>query len=151
MDRKENRRRDSVLDTEFDELLRSAEVCDDVHEGVGMSDDDRLVVDRNLFTRRRNGVNGFGVIPIWALKEMVRTRAYHAIALAIVLFQHMRMRKTKTVPITGAVWAKIGSPSEYERKTILKHLRRVPGVLRLEERHKGYTRYQVTLGNLWTK
>jgi hypothetical protein len=44
MDHRENRRSDSVLDAEFDELLRSAEICDDGNEGVAMSDDDRSLL-----------------------------------------------------------------------------------------------------------
>jgi hypothetical protein len=54
------------------------------------------------------------------------------------------------VPLTSAIWAEIGSPSERERRTTLKHLRCIPGVLRLEERRQGYTRYQVTKGDMWT-
>ena len=61
----------------------------------------------------------------------------------------MRVRRTTTVLITSAIWAELGSPPEYERRTILKHLRRVPGVLKLGKRHKGYTRYQVVLGDMW--
>ena len=39
---------------------------------------------------------------------------------------------------------------QYERETILKHLRLIPSVLKLEERPRGYTRYQAVLGDGWT-
>jgi hypothetical protein len=101
------------------------------------------------FTRSRNGVNGFSVVPLWVTKEIAQARAYHAVPLVNVVLQRMRVRRTTTVLITSAIWAELGSPPEYERRTILKHLRRVPGVLKLGKRHKGYTRYQVVLGDMW--
>jgi hypothetical protein len=107
--------------------------------------------DRNQFTRGRNGVNGFAIIPIWALREITCARAHHATALTIILLQRMRVRKTNTIPITAAIWTEIGSPGKRERQTILQHLRRVPGVVKLEERRQGYTRYQATLGDMWNQ
>jgi hypothetical protein len=106
-------------------------------------------VNRDMFTQSRNGVSGFSVVPLWVLKEMTRARAHHAIALVGVLLHRMRMQGTDTVPITAAIWAKIGMTGKWERQIALQHLRLVPGVLRLEERHKRLTRYQVTLGEMW--
>jgi hypothetical protein len=106
-------------------------------------------VNPDLFTRGRNGVNGFSVVPSWVTVEMARVRAHHAAFLVTVILQLMRVRRTDIVPITLAVWERAGSPGERERGTILQHLRRVPGVLKLEERHKRLTRYQVTLGDMW--
>jgi hypothetical protein len=81
--------------------------------------------------------------------EMARVRAYHAAFLVAVVLQLMRVRRTDTVPITLAVWERAGSPGERERGTILQHLRRIPSVFKLEDRHKRLTRYQVTLGEMW--
>jgi hypothetical protein len=103
----------------------------------------------NEFTRSRDGVNGFSIVPLWATREMARARAHHAGFLVSVILQRMRVRREVTVALTSAIWAELGSPSERERRTILKHLRRVPGVLRLEKRHQGYTRYQATKGDMW--
>jgi hypothetical protein len=135
------------LNSDLDADLASAVApeYDDDLSAIGSS------VNQDIFTLGRNGVNGFGVVPLWTVKEMTDARAHHAIALAIVLLQRMRVRKTDTVPITAAIWARIESPSERERQTILRHLRRVPGVLRLGERHKRLTRYQVTLGEMWNR
>jgi hypothetical protein len=105
----------------------------------------------NRWTRARNGVSGFVTAPVWVLTELGRARAYHAAVLVMILLQRMRMRGTTTEPVTASVWNKAGSPSKWERQTILEHLRRVPGILKLEERHKGYTRYQVTLGEMWNE
>jgi hypothetical protein len=114
-------------------------------------DDARLVdpVSSIEFTRSRNGVNGFSVVPLWVTREIAQARAYHAAPLVNVILQRMRVRRTPTVPITSAVWTEVASPSKYERETILQHLRRVPGVLKLEQRHRGYTRYQATKGDMW--
>jgi hypothetical protein len=134
-------------DPDLDALLASCEAPED--EGdlspTGHS------VNRDIFTQSKNGINGFAVIPLWVVKEMTDARAHHAVALAIVLLQRMRARKTDTLPLTATIWGTIGAPSERERQTILQHLRRVPGVLRLEERHKRLTRYQVTLGDMWNE
>jgi hypothetical protein len=96
-------------------------------------------------------VNGFSVVPLWVTKEIAQARAYHAGPLVNVILQRMRVRRTTTVLITSAVWAEAASPSKYERETILNHLRLVPSVLKLEKRHKGYTRYQAVLGDMWSK
>jgi hypothetical protein len=106
-------------------------------------------IERNRFTRGRNGINGFCVIPLWVVRELAQVRAYHASLLVTVLLQRMRVRGTTTESITATIWNKVGSPSKWERQTVLEHLRRVPGNLKLEERHEGYTRYQVTLGEMW--
>ena len=104
----------------------------------------------NRFTRSRNGVNGYSIFPLWVVREFARVRASkNVVLLAIVLLQRMKVRNTSTVLLTAAIWAEIGSPSKMARQTALQHLRRVPGVLKLEERHKGYTRYQVSLGEMW--
>lgn len=103
----------------------------------------------NEFTRSRDGVNGFSIVPLWATREMARARAHHAALLVNVILQRMRVRRAVTVALTSAIWAEIGSPSERERRTILKHLRCIPGVLKLEERRQGYTRYQATKGDMW--
>jgi hypothetical protein len=103
----------------------------------------------NEFTRGRDGVNGFSIVPLWAVREMARTRAHRAALLVVVILQRMRVRRETTVALTSAIWAELGSPPEYERRTILQHLRRVPGVLKLEKRHHGYTRYQATKGDMW--
>ncbi len=103
----------------------------------------------NEFTRSRDGVNGFSIVPLWATREMARARAHHAGFLVNVILQRMRVRREVSVALTSAIWAELGSPSERERRTILKHLRRIPGVVRLEERRQGYTRYRATKGDMW--
>jgi hypothetical protein len=110
---------------------------------------EKLSVNRNRFAKARHGVNGFAIFPLWAAREIANARAHYAFALTIVLLQRMRVRRADTAPITAAIWSEIGSPSKDERQTILRHLRRIPGVLKLEKRHEGYTRYRVTLGDLW--
>jgi hypothetical protein len=127
---------------EFNELADAAFAPDDPPT--------ENLINPNEFTRSRNDAEGFFVMPRWVLKEIVRARAHHhTIPLVLAILRHARLRRTKTVPITSTIWAEAGSPGERERKTILRHLRDIPGVLRLENRHQGYTRYQATLGDMW--
>jgi hypothetical protein len=142
------------LDPDLDAQLASAIAPD--NEDVDLAsatapDDDQIAASLNrkqsMFSR--DGVNGFSVVPLWVVREMAQARAHHAAFLVIVILQRMRVRKTTMVPITSAIWAEIASPGERERETILKHLRRIPGVLRLEKRHQGYTRYEAVLGDKW--
>jgi hypothetical protein len=134
------------LEFDLDDDLASAIAPEDVDETHAVA---ASSTNPEIFTQGRNGVNGFGVIPLWALEEIVRARAHHALPLALVVFRHMRIRRTRTLVITAAIWAKVGSPGKWGRQIALQHLRRVPGVLKLEERHKRLTRYQVTLGDMW--
>jgi hypothetical protein len=115
-------------------------------------EDDQLpdLVNAKLFTRGRGGVNGYSIIPLWVTREIAQVRAHHAALLVAVILRRMQMRRTSIVPITSAIWAELASPNRRERETILKHLRLISGVLKLEERHRGYTRYQATKGDMWT-
>jgi hypothetical protein len=106
-------------------------------------------VDRNIFTQSQYGVEGFSVIPLWVVREMVRARAHHAFALVLALLQRMRVKRIRTVLITSEVWDRAGQSGKWERQIALQHLRRIPGVIKLEERHKRQTRYQATLGEMW--
>jgi hypothetical protein len=133
--------RDPELDAQFESALAPEE------EGDARS---VAFFQPNEFTRSRGGVNGFSIVPLWVTREMARARAHHAAFLVNVLLQRMRVRRTAAVAITSAVWAEIGPPSERERRTILKHLRLIPGVLKLENRRHGYTRYQAVKGDMWT-
>jgi hypothetical protein len=137
---------DPVLDAD---LLSACVSDDDPLADVALApDDDQLAassVASNLFTCNKNGIKGFGVMPSWVVMELARVRAHNAVLLACVILKRMRMRRVTTIALTSAVWAEIDSPGERERQTVLQHLRRVPGVLKLEKRHKRYTRYQVTL------
>jgi hypothetical protein len=132
--------RDVELDAQFESAL-APEDGDDAQSAVSFLP--------NEFTRSRDGVNGFSIVPLWVTKEIARARAHNAAVLVNVILQRMRVRRTTAVPITSAIWAEIASPSRYERETILKHLRLIPGVLKLEERRQGYTRYQATKGGMW--
>jgi hypothetical protein len=133
--------------TYWDEDLESANApeYEGGHQPVGNS------VDPNIFTQKKMGTNGYAIVPLWVLKEIARTRAYHAGPLIGVLLQRMRVRKVDTMPITCGIWAEIGSPNERERWTILQQLRRIPDVLRLEERREGFTHYQVVLSETWIR
>ena len=145
------------LDPDLDAQLASATALDDEDAddlaSATAPDDDRIAasLNRKQFTLSRDGVNGFSVVPLWVTREIARARAYHAAPFINAILQRMRVRKTTTVPITSAIWAEVASPGKYERETILKHLRRVPGVLRLEERHQRFTRYQAVLGDKWSR
>jgi hypothetical protein len=143
------------FDPEFEAQLRSAIASD--NEDVDLAsalapDDDPLAAPfgPKQFTRGRNRVEGFCVAPLWVVSEIAKARAYHAAPLVLVILQRMRMRRMTVVPITSAIWERVASPREYERRTILDHLRLIPGVLKLEERRRGYTRYQALLGDKWT-
>ena len=142
------------LDPDLDAQLASAIAPDDEDVDLASAtapDDDQIAasLSRKQFTLSRDGVNGFSVVPLWVTREIAQARAYHAAPLVNVILQRMRVRKTTTVPITSAIWAEIASPGKYERETILKHLRLISGVLRLERRHQGYTRYEAVLGDKW--
>jgi hypothetical protein len=144
---------DPVLDADFLNACISDEDDAFLTDVALAPDDGQLVassVARNLFTCGKNGINGFSVIPSWVVMELARARAHNAALLVCAIFKRMRMRRTTTIPLTSTVWAEIDSPGERERQTILRHLRRVPGVLKLEKRHQRYTRYQVTLGDMWS-
>jgi hypothetical protein len=144
---------DPVLDADFLSACISDEDDASLVDVALAPEDDQLVassVAHSLFTCGKNGINGFSVIPSWVVTELARARAHNAALLVCAILKRMRMRRATTIPLTSTVWAEIDAPSECERQTILRHLRRVPGVLKLERRHQRYTRYQVTLGDGWS-
>ena len=119
-------------------------------EGEGdFSCGNRSPIPRSSFTRDRHGAKGFSVVPSWVVAEIAHARAHNAALLVCVILKRMRMRTETTVFLTAAIWAEIGAPSERERQTILRHLRLIPRVLKLEPRRKRHTHYQVSLGETW--
>jgi hypothetical protein len=143
---------DPDLDAQLADAMAAADNEDmDLASAIAPDGDmPAISIGASQFTRGRQGVNGFCIPPLWVVKDIATARAHHAVLLVAVVLQRMRVRKTTTVPITSAVWAEIASPARYERETILKHLRLIPSVLKLEERPRGYTRYQAVLGDGWT-
>jgi hypothetical protein len=108
-------------------------------------------VDRSLFTPKMKA-GGYCVIPVWVMKELVKVRAHHAIALVAIILQRIRTKGIDPAPITASMWNAIGlsgTSNKWGRQIALQQLRRVPGILRLEERHARTTRYQAALGDLW--
>ena len=153
-----------VIDEELLKLLATANVPEDELGGLDATNVNSVFRDR--FTEGRNGVEGFSVIPLWVGGEIARAHAYQAAVLISAILRRIRLREflalryrrislqeAHTLPITDAVWDDAGLPADpsnkWARQAALQHLRRVPGVLKLEERHKRLTRYQVTLGDMW--
>jgi hypothetical protein len=136
--------------------MKRTQLDDDLASAVAPGDDDDddssdpfadiPPIDWDLFTR-----GGFGIIPLWVVKEIARARAYHASGLIIVILRRLRKKTITAVPITAAIWSQAGSPGKWERQHILQHLRKVPGVLKLEECRGGLARYQATFGEMWSR
>jgi hypothetical protein len=132
----------------------ASNVSDEDLDSCKVSEDDLPVghsVSRKIFEQAKSGVRGYGLIPLWATQELSDALAFHAFPLVAVVLQRMRVRGVDTVLLTETVWEATHHSNKWARQITLQHLRRVPGVLKLEERHKRLTRYQITLGDMWER
>jgi hypothetical protein len=135
---------------DIDKQLESANAPEDDEK-----DDvpDALPINRNIFTHDQNGIKGFSVIPLWVVYEMAHVQAHHAIPLVAAILWRMRTKGINAVLITSMIWKKTSLDDcindKSARQVALQHLRRVPGIIRLEDHHTREARYQATLGETW--
>jgi hypothetical protein len=75
--------------------------------------------------------------------------AMAALPLLLAIHNQMNLKKATSISITEKVWGVAAGSSERKRKTMLRALKRVPDLVRLEERHRLKSRYRAHQGPLW--
>ena len=63
----------------------------------------------------------------------------------------MNMTKTESTPLNRAVWAAIESPPKNLRKAMMRQLRAMPQLIRMERDPAFLAHYRVSKGPLWTQ
>jgi hypothetical protein len=80
---------------------------------------------------------------------IVETDAGKALPLILALHRQWRMSRRGSARLSGSLWYMAGRPTPRERRTILAHLRRVPGLVVVKERRSLAARYDLVKGPLW--
>jgi hypothetical protein len=107
------------------------------------------VVQISVSDRRKDKRLYIPSFPLWALVMIVEADAGKALPLILALHRQWRMSRKGSVRLSGSLWYTAGRPTPRERRTILAHLRRVPGLVVVKERRSLSARYDLVKGPLW--
>ena len=113
---------------------------------------DEVRVETNAGTdaRRKRTANAYiPAIPLRIVKAAVQTDAVLALPLVLAIHRQLTMTGRSSTPLNATVWASAGSPSRRKREVILRRLRTIPDVIRVEEDRTSQTRYRASRGELW--
>jgi hypothetical protein len=87
--------------------------------------------------------------PLPILHAVVAARAEKALPLILAVHRQLRMTRREWTPLNAAIWKAAGSPGEKSRAAILRKLRGLPAVIRLELHRTVTTHFKVARGELW--
>jgi hypothetical protein len=88
-------------------------------------------------------------VPLAWLQILRDAQAMTALPLLLAIDNRMIVKRTSSVSITARIWAIAEARSEQERRTMLRALERVPGLVRLEKRKRLSSWYRAHRGPLW--
>ena len=98
----------------------------------------------------RGSANSFvPTFPTAILSAVVDAEADNVLPLILAVHRQQIMSRKKWIPITGAVWKVAGSPTPKKRRTILRKLKALPEVVRVEESRTRISHYRVAKGPLF--
>ncbi len=103
-------------------------------------------------TRTVNTIGATAFIPPLALHiviSIVEAKAEKALPLVLAIHRQLHMTKRETTPLNAAVWKAAGSPSSRERESIMRKLKDLPGIIRLEKDRTTTSHYRVGRGSEW--
>lgn len=87
--------------------------------------------------------------PVLVLHVIVAAGAEKALPLVLAVHRQLLMTRREWTPLNSAIWIAAGSPTDKERATILRKLKHLPDLIRIEERRTTMSRYRVARGPLW--
>ena len=87
--------------------------------------------------------------PVPILKAVVSADAVKALPVVLAIHRQLTMTRREWTPLNSAVWTAAGSPSSKKREAILRDLKRLPEVVRIEPRRTTAAHYRVAKGTLW--
>ena len=102
--------------------------------------------------RSVNTIEATAFIPSLALHiviSIVAAKAEKALPLVLAIHRQLHMTKRETTPLNAAVWKAAGSPSSRERENIIRKLKDLPGIIRLETDRTTTSHYRVGRGSEW--
>lgn len=88
-------------------------------------------------------------IPLAVLQVVVKTHAEKALPLILAIHRQLQMTKREWTPISGAVWEAAGAPTGKTRAAVLRKLRALPDIIRIEPRRTAVSHYRAAKGPLW--
>jgi hypothetical protein len=112
---------------------------------VADNDDEALSIPKATPTKRRSKAP-FAQLRLHWLPILRQKKAERAFPLLTAIAHQIDIGDTGRAAITSQIWAKVGDYSEQERRTMIRALRRVPDIVRLEFRLRTGSKYAAHKG-----
>ena len=87
--------------------------------------------------------------PVRILCAVVAAGAEKALPVVLAIHRQLHMTRREWIPLNSAIWKAAGAPSPKARAAILRKLRCLPGVIRLDPHQTVTSHYRVARGDLW--
>jgi hypothetical protein len=89
--------------------------------------------------------------PLWATRFLVGVGATLALPLVQAMHRRLTMSRAKQtlVRLDASLWGAAGNPTQRGRRTILAHLRKLPGLVLIKQKRTPFNHYMLAKGPLW--
>jgi hypothetical protein len=88
--------------------------------------------------------------PTSILTSVVQAKAEKALPTLLAIHRQLAMTRREYTPLSAAVWSAAGDPSEKKRATIVRKLKLLPEVVKVEPHRTAASHYRVARGPLWS-
>ena len=89
--------------------------------------------------------------PVTVIVAVVDAGAEKALPVILAIHRQLTMARREWTPLNAAVWKAAGNPSAKVREAILRKLKELPDLLRIESHRTPTSHYRVARGPLWSR
>ena len=103
---------------------------------------------RASYQQKRNGflfLEGFSELNMY----LVQRRALLALPLVLAFHRRQAMKQKRLIALVPELWKDAGDPPRHMRETMLKHLRRMPDLIRIHRANSLTIHYLLERGPVW--
>jgi hypothetical protein len=111
-----------------------------------LTDEELRRFEKPVTSSKTHYIPGF---PVKVLHAIIRADAVAALPLILAIHRQLLMTKREETPLNEAIWKCAGSPSSKRREAILRKLKAVAHVIRLNATRTRTSHYSVSRGELW--
>jgi len=87
--------------------------------------------------------------PLLIMVAAVAAGAVKALPVILAIHRQLKMTRREWTPLNAAIWKAAGDPGAKERAAIIRKLKKLPDLIRIEIKRTSVSHYQVARGPLW--
>jgi hypothetical protein len=115
----------------------------------GLSDFDLQQFEISVNPNRHSAEAFVPALPVAVVVAVVEAGAEKALPIILAIHRQLKMTTREWTPLNSAIWKAAGRPSDKERAAILRKLKKLPDLIRIEIKRTSVSHYQVAKGPLW--